>query len=737
MSSDSGVDQPKKQLSRELGLASVFSIATGTMMGAGVFVLPGIAVSLGGPSAILSFLIASLLALVTGLSASELATAMPRAGGTYHFLDRALGPTTGTVAGLGTWSLSILKGAFAAVASAVYLQLLFGIPVVPVALVIALLLLIVNIVGVRHTGLFQSLVVGLVLLGTAVFAVVGLAGLRAAPPPVGEENLGLVVSLSGLVLFGFVGVIKATAVAGEVRSPGRNMPRGILLSLAVVTLLYLVVVAVVASASSYPVHSITAIVDVAGEFMGPLGGLFLAAIGALALVSMTNASILAAARYGYAMAHDRLLPSPLGELSPRLTTPHVAILVTGVPLLFLVAFVDVLTLAELTGVFTILLFFLYNAAVMVMRRSSPSWYKPTFRSPGYPWVHSLGMAGTALLLIFMGWIEQAVALAFVLGGVAWYLAYGKGRTKPRGELREVVRREVTRRAIVGAAVTVAEGDLPILLPIDDPEHARDIIHLASWLTGGKGAFVRAVKVERVPPQTPLYGAETLPLMMPRDLLLEIARDAVEFDVGAEFVEVFAHDPVSGIEAASRRGEFKLLLLDWDGDFMKGLSRRQLRRLLHHPKLDVVIFRDRGLHARERVLLGAFEGPYDELEVHIANGAASEGGQVTLLRVLPPNASEPQMEIMAEYHTELEGVLRRKAATKILQAEDPVDAILSETENHDLLVMRIDRAPKRGEAVFGGVVDRIARRTDCSLILTSRAEPHRRRWFRWLLYRSLG
>lgn len=731
--------EPKRELSKELGLLSVFSIATGTMIGAGLFVLPGFAVAAVGSAALLAFLLASLVAFATGLSASELATAMPKAGGTYHFLDRALGPTAGSVAGLGTWSLSILKGAFAAVAFALYLRLLWQVPLIPVALLLALLLLIVNVVGVQHTGAFQSVVVILVLVGTGAFAAFGLTRLGFDLPPGGLPGAdpSLVVATAGLVLFGYVGIIKATAVSEEVRNPARNLPWGILLSLLVVTVLYLVVVALEVAVPVAELHSVTAVVDVADVLLGDLGAVLLAAVGILALASMANASILAAARYGYAMAHDRHLPVAFGRVSSRFATPHVSILATGVPLLLLVALVDVLVLAELTSVFAILLFFLYNAAVIVMRRSSPDWYAPSFRSPGYPWVQVLGMAGAAVLLVFMGWLERIVALAFVAGGVGWYLLYSRSRTDPRGELREVVRRQRVDRALADAADRVEAERPSALLPMDDPEHARDIFHLASWLLGGRGGFVRAVKVESIPFQTPLHAMETFPLALPEALTAEIARDAVEFDLGAEFVVVYAHDPVQGLLAASRGGEFSLLLLDWDSTFVGDLGRTGLRRLFHHPSMHVALFRDRGLHVRERVLLASVRGPYDELEVALASGAALEGGQVTLLRVLAPDAPAAQEETVEEYHAKLQGILEPATQSRVVRSSDPTGVVAAEARDHDLLVMRVAREPKLRGAVFGRVVDEVARRTSCSLVLTNQAEPHRRRLFRWLLHRSLG
>ena len=102
-------------LTRSLGLRHVFALSTGAMLSSGLFLLPGLAVAKAGPSAVLAYLIAGLLAVPAMLSVAELASALPKAGGAYYFLERALGPSVGTVAGLGTWLSLVLKDAFALV----------------------------------------------------------------------------------------------------------------------------------------------------------------------------------------------------------------------------------------------------------------------------------------------------------------------------------------------------------------------------------------------------------------------------------------------------------------------------------------------------------------------------------------------------------------------------------------------------------------------------------------------
>ena len=118
-------------LTRSLGLRHVFVISTGAMLSSGLFLLPGLAAAEAGPSAVLAYAIAGLLAVPAMLAVAELSTAMPRAGGAYYFLERALGPAVGTVAGMATWLSLVLKDAFALVGMSAYLNIVFDVPAKP------------------------------------------------------------------------------------------------------------------------------------------------------------------------------------------------------------------------------------------------------------------------------------------------------------------------------------------------------------------------------------------------------------------------------------------------------------------------------------------------------------------------------------------------------------------------------------------------------------------------------
>jgi len=150
----------KKQLKKDLTLFNIYTIATGATIASGFFLLPGLAFAEAGPAMVLSYIIAAIPVIPALFSTSELATAMPRAGGVYFFLDRSMGPMLGTIGGIGTWIALILKTSFALVGIGAYLSLFFpDISMLPLAIGFALIFGIINLFGAKKSGSFQSILV--------------------------------------------------------------------------------------------------------------------------------------------------------------------------------------------------------------------------------------------------------------------------------------------------------------------------------------------------------------------------------------------------------------------------------------------------------------------------------------------------------------------------------------------------------------------------------------------------
>jgi APA family basic amino acid/polyamine antiporter len=443
----------KDDLERDLGLYATVTISMGAMIGSGIFVLPALGFTKAGPAVILAYVLAGLVVLPAALSKAEMATAMPESGGTYLYIDRAMGPLAGTIAGIGAWFSLVFKSSFALVGLGAYLLLLVPLSgglVKAVALGLAALIVVLNVVGTEQSGKAQSIIVTAVVLALAAY--VFNAGFVADPARFEgftAKGSGGVVTAAAFVFVSYAGVTKIASVAEEIEDPDRNLPRGILISMGVMMLLYTLVVAAVVGLNDSAVlstsgpgggPSLTPMADGAASLFGGLGVAVVALVAVLALTSMANAGVLASSRFPLAMSRDSLAPNRLARVSTRFKTPRNAIVLTGVLLLGLIAFVPVVELAKLASAFQILVFAIINVALIVFRTSGVESYQPSFRSPGYPYVQVVGLVGGLALLTQMGTLPILGAAGLIVGGVAWYLFYGRSRTDREGALGVILAR---------------------------------------------------------------------------------------------------------------------------------------------------------------------------------------------------------------------------------------------------------------------------------------------------------
>ncbi len=414
-------------LKRELRLIDVFCIASGAMISSGIFVLPGLAFARTGPSVFVSYILAGLLALTGMVSTIELTTAMPKAGGNYFFTTRSLGPAAGTIAGLLSWFSLALKSAFALVGMSAFTVLLIPLDPSLIAVALCVLFIILNLVGVREAGRFQVfLVLGMLAL-LAAYTSWGLTAIeipRFEPfAPAGTEG---VLSTAGFVFVAYGGLLHVASVAEEIRDPKKNIPAGMIASLVVVVIAYsfTVLVTVGVMEASALAESLTPVTDGATVFLGPLGAVVLSVAAILAFISTANAGLMSASRYLFALGRDRLLPDMLTSVSPRFHTPHWAVLITG---LFMIAvlFLPLEVLVESASTVLMLTYILSNISVIVLRESRIVTYKPSFRSPLYPWLHIVGSVGFAVLIFELGLVSFLITLLLMAGGFTVYVFYGK------------------------------------------------------------------------------------------------------------------------------------------------------------------------------------------------------------------------------------------------------------------------------------------------------------------------
>ena len=464
------------QLKKQLGLLDVFAVAAGAMISSGLFVLPAIAFARTGPAVILSYFFASILIIPSVLSKAELATAMPRAGGTYFYVERSLGPVWGLFGGLAGWFSLALKSAFAVVGMAVLievvLQMVFPAQLEPwhlkaIAAACCLGFSALNIVSVRQTGRFQVLLVGILLAILALFVFFGAGAVEAVRfKGFLEKGWPAVFATAGLVFISFGGLTKAASIAEEVKLPGRNLPLGMILAWLVVTLFYIGVIIITVGVvdGKELAGNLMPISLAASKFMGPVGFAVLGLAAIAAFVTTANGGILAASRSPMAMSRDQLLPPLLAQVSERFKTPHTSILLTGGFMIAAIVFLDIELLVKTASTLMIILFILVNASVIIMRESRIQSYRPKFKSPLYPYIHIFAILAYSALIIDMGKVPLLISAGFIGLSAAWFGLYVSRRVGRASAVMHVVER-VTAREL--KTVTLENELRDILLERDD------------------------------------------------------------------------------------------------------------------------------------------------------------------------------------------------------------------------------------------------------------------------------
>ena len=469
-------DDPDHRLRKDLGAADLVVFGVGVIIGAGIFVLTGtVAASNSGPALALSFLIAAVACGLAGLCYAEFASTVPVAGSAYTFSYATLGELVAWIIG---WDLVLeftIGSAALSVSFSGYLQeLLDGTPFeLPTALssasdgfidlpavIIALVVMGLLIRGTKFSSRVNQVVVAIKIAVVATVIVVGIAYVdpsnwvpfipESQPVPEGEggfRSLPLITSLFGIepavygvagvvagaaiVFFAFIGFDIVATTAEEARNPQRDVPIGILGSLAIVTLLYAAVSLVVTGIQPYTeidpddAAPLATAFDAAGvEWMGDL-----VSVGAcIGLVVVAMILMLGQCRVAFAMGRDGLLPRWISKVHPTYGTPHRITLITGVVVAAIAGFVDLTTLANLVNIGTLFAFILVSIAVVVLRRTRPDLPR-AFRTPLVPVVASLSVLMCLYLMLNLTGETWERFVIWMGLGLIVYFAYGRRHSR--------------------------------------------------------------------------------------------------------------------------------------------------------------------------------------------------------------------------------------------------------------------------------------------------------------------
>ena len=730
-----------KKLERKLNLSSVIAISVAGMLGSGIFVLPGIAAAKTGSSIWLAYLIAAICILPAALSKSELATAMPKSGGSYVYIERALGPLFGTISGIGLWLSLLLKSSFALVGFGAYLLVLTNISPIYIkyfSLGFLILIMFLNIFGVKKVGKVQLVIVILSLLSLISLLLLGIPAVdnQLLTPFMNNGTMGL-ISTVAFVYISYAGVTKIAAIAGEVKNPSRNIPLAMLLSLLVISSVYISVAYTLVgnipiellSVDIKPIHTLALLLG--GEWFA----YGIAIIGVITLISMANSGVLASSRFPFAMAMDKLLPSNLAKLHDKHLTPINTILITCLMMGLIILFLDVEKIVKLASAFKVSMFITVNICVIVLRETAVQWYKPTYKSPFYPYVQLFGILSGVILLFYLGWMPILILLLISFIGTLIYYSYGIKASRT-GVLRNYGHRAAkflffkTKNASdeEKSIFSISEEkhknwldgqinpDAGVIIPLFGNEYSPEsLVELGASLNERKS--LQIVNIKEVPDQTFLDAVllET-PKIKSLKRQLSIVQDLNKLQL--DFESIVTHNVSDTMQVLSDHSKSDWLLLSWDGRISNGfLINNPLGWIVSNINSNFALFKDNGVRYIREVILAVRPNSkdIDKLIRTTANICKFYNASFTLLHVLSNDSSKLNVEKIKNNSDLLLTEYSNIASLRIEYSDNPTLAVSELTAEYDLLILGTPKKDTWKSMLFGTGKDKFAVNSACSVL----------------------
>lgn len=423
------------RLKREISLFSAIIYGVGIILGAGIYALVGEAAGIAGNAVWASFLLAAIVSSFTGMSYMELVSVFPKAAAEYVYVKKAFNrKTLAFVIGFFTVAVSIISASTVSLGFGGYMQSLLGIPMIPAALGLIVLLTAINMMGISKSSkmniIFTAVeIAGLVIIICIAFFSGSVGSVNYFETPAGITGI---ISAAALIFFAYIGFEELANITEEVKNPRRNVPIALIASVIITTVLYILVsVSVVSLMNWEDLGCSTApLSDAASAVLGGNSFTMMSVIALFATANTVLISFIVASRAIYGMSRDSSMPKVLCRVSAKTGAPWVALLVVMAASLAFVMIGDIKTVASITDFGVFLIFISVNISAIVLRYRMPN-LKRRFKTPlnigKFPLIPLFGLLSSLLLLSHLSVESLIVSALMVVVSVLLYTLYEKRR----------------------------------------------------------------------------------------------------------------------------------------------------------------------------------------------------------------------------------------------------------------------------------------------------------------------
>ena len=757
-------------LVRNLGLFDITMIGVGAMIGAGIFVLTGIAAGTAGPALILAFAMNGVITVLTAMVYAELGSAIPEAGGGYLWVKEGLPGPNGFLAGWMSWFAHAVAGSLYGVGFGGFiyelmrillldpeahhseeigifmhgpLHLPFGLELSEAQLVqklfavlIILLFLYINYRGTSETGAVGNIVTVLKVVIILIFIVSGLFVIFGEPvrfeafnpfaPGEGMQGIIGIVSAMGLTFIAFEGYEIIVQAGEEVREPRKNIPRAVFLSLAIVVPIYMLVAFVIIGAVDPPEGR--PIYEWLGE-LGEIGiaraaaqfmpfGTFLIMVGALlSTMSALNATTFSSTRVSFAMGRDKALPDRFSSVSSKTRTPHIALGWSGVLILFVALTLPIEDVAASADIMFILLFLQVNLAVITIRSKYGKELKYGFLLPFFPILPmvAIGMQFLLVLSLFgVSIIAWVYAAAWIGLGLLIYFFYARPRQERAHRTAVVQQSELM--------TPTTDAPYRVLVPVANPDSLSTLLSPAIHAARVNGGKVTLLHIVTVPSPTPLSsGYEYLEASDElREKAIAMVRDEA---VAVEYIVRVARRLAPAIIDTAHEQRADLMVIGWQG-LPDGTGKTALGsnidQVLSQVNCDVMMLQPGDTGAIKRVLMPVADPRQVGYSLQLIQLFSDTPDiQLDLLHVFAVDTPATDRERFTRaLQRQIDSVKLHGKQVNLLTDVQPdrIDAIVQAARDYDYVALGETRDPQLRQRLFGNTSMIIAERSRTPVLL---------------------